>query len=230
MSSELFGGILFGMFAAVPSSLIAIAAYVLSSMTFYTVACRRGLNHPWLAWIPVVKNYLIGSVSDQYRYVVRRERKNKRGILLALSILRAVLGAIALGLLIAVISRGVRGFMWDYSERRIMEEIMESVAGLIYMSLPLCAVSIAYWILRYMALFDIYRSLDPGNGVLYLVLSILIRATEPFFLFFNRSKDDGMPPRKKSAPVQTPPEPQWQPTQDRPDPWEQSEPENKDYL
>jgi hypothetical protein len=48
-----------------------------------------------------------------------------------------------------------------------------------------------------MALYDVYRSLDPANAVLYLVLSILFSPTEPFFLFFNREKDLGMPPRKR---------------------------------
>lgn len=229
-SSELFAGILSGIFAMVPSGLIAIAAYVLSSMAFYTIAARRGLGKPWLAWIPVANNYLVGSVSDQYRYVVRRERKNKRVVLLVLSIIRCVLSVVVMTQLIAVIGKGITGAMWNYSERRILEEIMGSVVNLLCMCLPLSAVAIAYAIIRFMALYDIYKSLDPNNSVLYLVLSILMGVTEPFFLFFNRNKDDGMPPRKKPEPVQAVPDPQWQPTQDRPDPWEQSEPENKDYL
>ena len=52
-------------------------------------------------------------------------------------------------------------------------------------------------VIRFVALFDVYRSLDPANAVLFLVLSILVGVTEPFFLFFNREKDLGMPPRKQ---------------------------------
>ena len=63
--------------------------------------------------------------------------------------------------------------------------------------------SIAYAVFRYMALYDIYKSLDPENCVLFLVLSILFGVTEPFFLFFSREKDGGMPPRKQ--PVQDAP-------------------------
>jgi hypothetical protein len=63
--------------------------------------------------------------------------------------------------------------------------------------LPFAAIAITSCVIRYMALFDIYRSMDPGNAVLYLVLSILFSPTEPFFLFFNREKDLGMPPRKQ---------------------------------
>ena len=74
-------------------------------------------------------------------------------------------------------------------------------------------------------------------------VSILIGITEPFFLFFNRNKDGGMPPRRQEsayvpresvyapveesvyAPVQE--EPWQQSQQSSQEPWEQ---ENKDYL
>ena len=40
--------------------------------------------------------------------------------------------------------------------------------------------------------------------MLYLVLSILFSPTEPFFLFFNRDKDQGMPPRKRQPVYEQP--------------------------
>lgn len=55
-----------------------------------------------------------------------------------------------------------------------------------------------------MALYDIYVSMDPGNSVLFTVLSILFRVTKPVFLFINRNKDGGMPPRRE-VPRQEPP-------------------------
>ena len=76
------------------------------------------------------------------------------------------------------------------------------------MCLPLIGISIAYAVFRYMALYDIYKSLDPANCVLFLVLSILFGVTEPFFLFFSRNKDDGMPPRKQPV-VDTPSSNDW---------------------
>ena len=38
---------------------------------------------------------------------------------------------------------------------------------------------------------------SPLSG--YAVLSILFSVSKPFFLFFSRNKDDGMPPRKQAA-------------------------------
>ena len=79
-------------------------------------------------------------------------------------------------------------------------------------------IAIAYVVVYYMALYDLYKSLDPSNCVLFLVLSIVFRVTEPFFLFFNRNKDQGMPPRRQN-PTYIPPEQTWQ---------DNREPENKD--
>jgi hypothetical protein len=42
--------------------------------------------------------------------------------------------------------------------------------------------------------------------------------TEPFFIFFNRKKDGGMPPRRAQAqPQYIPPQPSYEPPQE---PWE----------
>jgi len=83
-----------------------------------------------------------------------------------------------------------------------------ALVGVLGLCLPLAGVAIAYAVIYYMALYDIFRSLDPNNCVLFLVLSIVFSVTEPFFLFFNRNKDGGMPPRRPE-PVCMPPEPDW---------------------
>ena len=77
-----------------------------------------------------------------------------------------------------------------------------------------------------MALYDVYTSCTPQNNVVFLVLSILFSVTEPFFLFFNRNRDDGMPPRKQPQ-REAPKQPQWQPQEETREPWEQGE---TDYL
>ena len=71
---------------------ISIAQYVLYSLGAYTIAKRRGLRHAWFAWVPVVNGYLLGCVSDQYRYVVKGEIKSKRKVLLVLNLRSAGLG------------------------------------------------------------------------------------------------------------------------------------------
>ena len=179
-----------GLLSGIPTGLFSIAAYILTALTIYTVSRRRGLQYPWLAWVPVVNCWLLGSLSDQYQYVVKGKIKSRRKWLIVLNILKAALAVMLV--VLAVVTAGV--LLANHHS-----DVMGAVVAVLGLAMPLIAVTIALCVIRYMALYDVYRSLDPANAVLYLVLSILFSPTEPFFLFFNREKDLGMPPRK--APV-----------------------------
>lgn len=214
-SNELTMGIVSGLLAGIPSVLFGVAVYVLTALSLYTIAQRRGLSRPWLAWIPVVSSWILGSLSDQYRYVVKGENRSKRKFLLVMSILSAVLSTVVCVMCVVVAVQAVFGVMQGFQEDYLVRMVMEYVVSLLGLLLVQLGVMIAYAVIRYMALYDVYKSLDPANSALYLVLSILVRPTEPFFLFFNRNKDTGMPPRRP-APEQPRQEPR--------------ETDNKDYL
>lgn len=184
-------------------TLMGIAAYVLTALALYTVAKRRGLKNPWLAWIPVADSYLLGSLSDQYRYVVNGENKFKRKILLVLRILIAVMSTALFAVLIAMCIQAFGGVMRGIGEDELMDQLLGLALSLLGLSLPLIGIAIAYTVFRYMALYDVYKSMDPSNCILFLVLSILFGITRPFFLFFSRNRDDGMPPRRQD-PVSIP--------------------------
>ena len=202
--------------SSVPSLLFGIGAFILGAIATYSIARRRGLRNCWLAWVPVLNCWILGSLSDQYRYVVKGENKSKRKLLLVLNILQAVLTTtiviLAGVLLMSTFLRSGRDMMNNFMGLGI------AIAGV---ALPLVCVYLAYVVIRFMALYDVYRSMDPGNAVLFLVLSIFFGVTEPFFLFFSRNKDEGMPPRRQPEPEvvyeQAATEAYW-------------EPDNKDYL
>lgn len=220
--------------SAIPSGILGIASYVLTALALYTLAQRRGINKPWLSWIPVVNVWVLGSLSDQYRYVVKGENKSKRKILLVLSILSTILTATVFVSLFGMIANLLGGILRGMQEEEAMRTVFGTLLSMAAFALPMAAIAIAQAVIHFMALYDVYTSMDPGNNVLFLVLSILFSVTEPFFLFFNRKKDLGMPPRKQE-PVFTQPQwqqtPQWtqsEPQQPIREPWEDTE--NKDYL
>ena len=223
--ADLIFGILTALAASVPSMAFGIATYVLSALGIYVSSRRRGLRKPWLAWIPVVNVWLLGSLSDQYRYVVRAENRSKRKWLLGLGILMVVFAAALIVLAVSMVSGAVRfGY---YGPHKAMRELVGPLLAMLGMVLPLLGTVIAYLVIRYMALYDVYKSLDPDNCILFLVLSICFSVTEPFFLFFNRNKDKGMPPRKQEN-VYTQEEPRWQPPEPEQPFWEADT--EKDYL
>ena len=213
--------LLSGLFSGIPSFAFSIATYVLSSMALYTLARRRGINHPWLSWVPVANIWILGSISDQYRYVVKGEIKSKRKVLLILNILTAVLTTAIVIVCLVLLGHVIHTAMYSEDPREILETMLGPLMGVAGISLPLAGVGIALAIFRYMALYDVYTSCEPQNNVLFLVLSILFSFTEPFFLFFSRNKDLGMPPRRQEPqyiPYESTEQTQWQ------------EPENHEYL
>lgn len=212
LENFLDSGVVFNLIQLLVSPLISIALYVLSSLGLYTIAQRRCLNAPWLAWIPVARVWLLGSLSDQYRYVTRRQTSSRRKILLVLDILSAVLKVILLICVIALAGQVITAVFSAYSIDSVITSLLSTLIGLLGLLVPLAAVSIAYTIVRFMALYDVYKSLDPGNCTLFLVLSILFPVTEPFFLLCNRNKDLGMPPRRPDPAPFTDPAPFSQPT------------------
>ena len=173
---------------------LSIAAYVLQALGLYTIAKRRGISNPWLAWVPVAWVWVLGSISDQFRYVTKAQVKNKRTTLLVLQIAGAVVAAILI--VVAVVCTGdfVETAMYA-TEEEILVEGMSYVLRILGLSLGVGALTLTTAIIRYIALYDLYMSVNPANAVLFLVLGILFSITEPFFIFFNRLRDDGMPPR-----------------------------------
>ena len=191
--------------SAFPSTLLGIATYVLSSMALYTLATRRGIDKAWLSWVPVLNVWIIGSLSDQYRYVVKGQYKSKRKLLLILNLINAVVALILLIVAVSVTVELTTGAIYGVRGNELWNSVLGSALGATGLALTMGGISVAAAVVRYMALYDIYMSMDPANSVLFLVLSIIFNVTEAFFLFFSRNKDDGMPPRREA-----PREPAWE--------------------
>ena len=181
------------------SGAMGIAIYVLRSVGLYSIAKRRQIRHAWFAWVPLVDQYLLGCVSDQYRYVVKGENRAKRRSLLVLSIICG-LGIVAMEILLWYIRGNLLSMARDVGEMMLMNATMKYALVIGIVLLVFLILALIRGIVRLVALYDLYRSCDPENAVIYLVLNILSGTTVPFFIFFNRNKDLGMPPRKSTQP------------------------------
>ncbi len=169
-----------------------IACYVLQSVGFYTIAKRRGIKNPWLCWLPVGDMWILGSISDQYNYVAKGKVKNRRKILLGLAI-----GAYAILICWFVSYIGWIVGMVTFIEEEAMGGMFGATMGAFFiLTLFIAVIGIVNTIMQYIALYDVFTSCNPDSSVLFLVLSILISVTLPFFIFTSRNKDLGMPPRK----------------------------------
>lgn len=181
---------------------VAILCYVFQALGCYTIAKRRGLKNPWMAWVPVLNSWMLGSISDQYQYVVHGKVRNKRKWLIGLVIAYLVVYVIWEVATIAGTYRMATGY-----------ETVTTIILMLFGALVMLGLAIAMSVVQYIAYYDLYRSCDPDHATLYLVLSIVVGVTLPFFVFACRKKDLGMPPRRERIPEQ----PQYMPPQ-----WEQT--------
>lgn len=177
---------------------LGIAMYILNALGLYTIAQRRGIKHPWMAWLPVTNMWVLGSIADQYRYVAHGQIRNRRKILLGLMI-----GIVVMWLVFFLMYIGFAVNMivqipeMEYmSEAQTMKYLGSSVLGVVVVMLVWWAVAATATVFQYICLYDLYASCNPDNKVLFLVLSILVNITMPFFVFACRKKDGGMPPRR----------------------------------
>ena len=167
-----------------PVIALGVTSYVLQSLGLHRICKRRGIHHGWLSWLPIGNMWVLGSISDQYRYVVKGKICNRRKILT--------------GLMIAIFVLGVPG------ETLALIAAAGTLTGhglgtgliLILLVLVACVVSMVAAVYQYIACYDLFASSDPNNATAFLVLSILFPVTLPFFIFACRNKDLGMPPRK----------------------------------
>lgn len=183
----------------------SVVMYVLNAVGLYRIANRRGIHHAWLAWVPVGCNWLLGSISDHYQYVAKQKVTSKRKILLILSLVLAAVSFLMMGGVAAiVVASGSTGENLAFSL---------AIALTLIAYLAMMGLAIAVTVFCYMAYYDLFRSCKPNNAILFLVLSIFINVTLPFFVFICGNSDEGMPERRPKNPAsQIPEQPQEEPS------------------
>ena len=162
-------------------------SYVLQGMGMYTIAKRRGIHNPWMAWVPFANSWMLGSISDQFRYVAYGQVTIRRKWLLATSI----------GVSVSASVWAVTHIIFTFSGSFGFGFVLYLLAWLAYM-----AVMVLYTVMNYKSLYDLYKSCNPRTALVFLLLSIFVGYPQPFFVFVCRNKDLGMPPRRQPQPVQ----------------------------
>lgn len=167
----------------VVAGILSLVTYIFSSLGFYTLAKRRGIRAPGLAWIPIGgTRWILGSLSDQYASLTGAKLRCSRHILLWGEL---VLTAAAIPLLVFAIQLLTATLAGQDVTMQLMQ--LNGVQTLLNLA------SIALSVMIYIALYKVYKSCDPKHAVLFLVLSIIFSITMPFFVFACRNKDLGMP-------------------------------------
>ena len=176
----------------------AIVSYVLSAVGMYRIAKRRGIHHAWLAWVPVGNSWLLGSISDHYQYVVKHKNTQRRKVLLVLSL---ILSAVSIVFSAVVVALNLASFGAVTAATGNSAALM--IVLMVFYYFAVLGLSIAATVIAYIAYYDLFRSAKPNYAVLFLVLSVIVNVTLPFFVFACSNSDRGMPERRMPKPVET---------------------------
>lgn len=197
------------------SGSLGIVAYVLQALALYTIAKRRGLNKPWLAWVPLVNIWILGAISDQYQSVANGKTKKKRKILLGLCI-AAIIVFFACLILFVVSLNNLDSLLPNMgppmSDAEVIDpDFMDVISvlitfGAVFLALfflcmiPALVLLIIIAVFRWMAIYDVFKSCEPKNARVYLLISLLlsflaVSGLEAIFLFLCMNKDEGMIPK-----------------------------------
>lgn len=171
----------------------SVVLYVLNSMGMYRIAKRRGIHHAWLAWVPIGCNWLLGSISDHYQYVVKQKVTSRRKVLLILNLVMIAVSFLMMGGAAAIVM----------TSASVAENIAFSlaIALVVIAYLAMMGLAIAITVFCYIAYYDLFRSCRPNNAVLFLVLSVIFNVALAFFVFFCGDSDEGMPAKRRRDPA-----------------------------
>lgn len=190
----------FSFFAVIWGVLLAVglAVFILKAFGLYSLSKNAGHDKPWLAFIPVANNYVLGRISDDANLRIKGKRTNNRKLLLGLQIGLAALVLLAVVILIALLvssNANMYAYHYDgsYSYYDGYDYRADNPAMVPLMFLPILlflivALGIVTAVFTYIAIYAIYKAYSPENAEMYLVLSILISLAQPIILFCLRNK------------------------------------------
>ena len=75
-----------------------LVGWIIRSLSLHSIAKRRGIRNPWLAWIPIGSHWILGCVADQYQHLVQGKVTSRRKIMLILGAVSVVLYTVVYGL------------------------------------------------------------------------------------------------------------------------------------
>lgn len=161
--------------------ILSLLFWILRSIGLMTIAKNRGLNNPWIAWIPMVGVYTLGAIADD---IQEKEGGHTiyRWLLLGGNIVSWLLSGTA-G--IAGIGEMIRMFQdhyYDYPTDRfgtlIASNIFSSIGGLI---------SLGVFIITILCLYYLYKCYKPQSATAYTVLSVIFPFLQSIFPFAIRN-------------------------------------------
>ncbi|MBR3968497.1 MAG: hypothetical protein IKJ93_02795 [Clostridia bacterium] len=161
-----------------------IVAYVFQAISLQTIAKRRGISKPWLAWIPFAVNWVLGAIARDHD---KRNGINRRWdkVLLTLSI---VVGAVGIILEVVLFVSLIWTFFNATGSYTSEEDIAVLIIGMYLLLIPILFLAGVLQMLSHICVFKLFESTVPERTLTYFLIYYLLPLAAPFCLFACRNK------------------------------------------
>lgn len=171
------------------TSFVGILLFLVFGFGLFNISKKLKINNPWLAFIPVVSDFMLGRVGDFYVKNDGRRAKPLKIWFLILSALNWLL-FVTFGLVFAIfISKfyfGVSDILKANEELTL--EIFKILIPIVVFYLVLAVITITYKVIYYICLWRVFNIFDNKNAIIYLVLSVFFGFLPPIFIFVVSNK------------------------------------------
>ena len=161
-----------------------IVSYILQSLALHTLARRRGIASPWLAWIPYGNCWIIGSLARDYDKQNNIQRRWDKTLLTLSIIFSASYFVIYIGFFVFVIISA----LYNNSAATSEDAIITTMFGFLIAFIPVMLLAAALQIIAYICFFKIFESTVPEKALKYFLLTLLVPLAQPICLFLCKDK------------------------------------------
>lgn len=168
---------------------VALALYILRAVGIYKMALNAGIKQPWIAFVPVANAYTFGLIAEKNNRKNTTEKTKFSVVLLTLRIIGTVF-FVAAAVTFVIATSKILTFAYTAYENdtKLSLEALGSIVLPIVLFAVFTLVTLAFIIIRYIALWRIYNAYDSSNAAAYTVVSVLFNFTDPIFLFILRNR------------------------------------------
>ena len=133
--------------------LLSLIFWIICALSLQAIARRRGIRKAWLAWVPIGTDWILGSISDQYRHLIQGKITARRKLLVWLNVGYAML----------IIANGLVQGLTEAAAHTEEQLMLWSLASML-ISVARLAVSITALVFYHMSNYDLYRSCGDPDG------------------------------------------------------------------
>lgn len=175
-------------FCAAAFIFVAVLFY-LRAVGSYKMAKKLRLKHPWYSFIPFMRSYHLGLISDQRKNRYREKVRPLAKALLALEIISAVM----YGVFSSMFTKDLVGLVFSIDSALASGRDFVFSSGVFSNTLPvLCgalAAGAAFKAAQFVALRRVYAMFFESGAITRLVLSVIFPFLTPIFIYIGSKNE-----------------------------------------